>query len=106
MRRPPFDRVQVSHLATLASLSLGDAEADALAHDLAAIVAYVEELGAVDTSDVADKALPVEVAVWREDVVVPGLSHEDALRGAPRATDAGFAVPGFVRAGPVTGKSG
>jgi len=106
MQRPAFDRAQVTHLAQLASLSLADAEADALAQDLANIVAYVEELGAVDTSEVRENAPQAEAAAWREDVVVQGLTHEDALRGAPRATETGFAVPGFVPGGHVAGKSG
>lgn len=66
-------------------------------------MAYVEELGAVDTS-AAKAAEACDGATvspaWRADVVVPGLSRDDALGGAPRATGAGFAVPGFVSAGP------
>ena len=33
---------------------------------------------------------------WRPDANVPGLSHEDALREAPKAEHDGFAVPTFV----------
>ena len=98
MERPRFDRAQIDHLAKLAALSLSDSAAERLAHDLGAIVAYVEQLAAVDTSSVVGPSDAVATS-WREDVVVPGLSHEDALRGAPGATDTGFAVPGFVPAG-------
>ena len=33
---------------------------------------------------------------WRDDEVKPGLTHDDALAGAPEASHDGFAVPGFV----------
>jgi len=108
MKPPPFDRAQIEHLARLAALSLSDAECEMLARELAAIVGYVEELRAVDTSAVAARdarASSSSFAGWREDAVVQGLSHEDALREAPRATDVGFAVPGFVSAG-VSGAKG
>jgi aspartyl-tRNA(Asn)/glutamyl-tRNA(Gln) amidotransferase subunit C len=98
MERPPFDRARIDHLAQLSALSLSEAEASALAHDVGAIVAYVEQLAAVDTSEVPPTRESEPVA-WREDVVTPCLSHEDALAGAPRATETGFAVPGFVPGG-------
>jgi aspartyl-tRNA(Asn)/glutamyl-tRNA(Gln) amidotransferase subunit C len=104
MERPRFDRAQIDHLAKLAALSLSDGEAERLAHDLGAIVAYVEQLASVDTGGLAAPTV-VAATAWREDVVVPGLSHEDALRGAPGATEAGFAVPGFVPAGSTTEKA-
>lgn len=96
-----IDRARVMHIAKLAALSLSDAEADALAHDLGTMLGYVEELDALDTSDVPPTACvrlgasDVESA-WREDVIHEGLSHEDALAQAPRAELDGFAVPGFV----------
>lgn len=93
-----IDRARVLHVAKLAALSLSDAEADALAGDLAKIVAHVEELGALDTSDV-----PPTASVhaprgdgWRADEMREGLSHDDALAAAPRADHDGFAVPTFV----------
>ena len=99
MQRPSFDRAAIQHLATLASLSLSEQEADSMARELGAIVAYVEELGAVDTSEVAAPAPTLASSgesVWRDDVVIPGLSHEDALGGAARTSEGGFAVPSFV----------
>jgi aspartyl-tRNA(Asn)/glutamyl-tRNA(Gln) amidotransferase subunit C len=94
---PIIDRKAIEHVAKLASLSLDDAEADKLTRDLASIVKYVEELGAIDTSKVEPTAsVQLGPTAWREDVAVPGLSNEEALGGAPRAADGGFAVPVFV----------
>jgi aspartyl-tRNA(Asn)/glutamyl-tRNA(Gln) amidotransferase subunit C len=92
-----IDRAAIDHVAKLASLSLTDAEAERLAFELGAIVRYVEELASIDTSNVAPTAtVQLARAEWRGDAVEPCLSHEEALAGATRATDGGFAVPAFV----------
>jgi aspartyl-tRNA(Asn)/glutamyl-tRNA(Gln) amidotransferase subunit C len=92
-----IDRAQIQHVATLASLSLSDAETDAMATELAAIVKYVDELNEVPTDDVEPTAhVQLERAAWREDILEPCLSHEDALAEAPEEAHGGFAVPVFV----------
>jgi len=95
--RITIDRARVEQIAKLAALSLEEDEVEALARDLAAIVSYVEELEALDTTDVPPTAnVRLGASQWREDAVQPGLSHEDALAQAPRAEHDGFAVPAFV----------
>jgi aspartyl-tRNA(Asn)/glutamyl-tRNA(Gln) amidotransferase subunit C len=92
-----IDRAQIQHVATLASLSLSDAETDAMVSELQAIVKYVDELNELDTSDVPPTAnVQLERAAWREDILEPCLSHEDALAEAPAEAHGGFAVPVFV----------
>ncbi len=92
-----IDRARVMHIAKLAALSLSDAEADALAHDLGRVVGYVEELDAIDTTGVPPTAnVQLTRSAWRADETREGLSHEDALAQAPRAEHEGFAVPGFI----------
>jgi len=94
---PAVDRPLVLHIAKLASLSLSGDEADRLAKDLAQIIGYVEQLSAVDTSDVV-AAVPAQAdrIPWRLDEARPGLSHDDALAQAPQVESGGFAVPTFV----------
>ena len=94
---PAISRAQIDHVAKLSSLSLTDAEATTLATELDAILRYVGELDSLDTSSVppttgGGSAVPT----WREDEVVHGLSHEEALAAAPRTALGGFAVPAFV----------
>jgi aspartyl-tRNA(Asn)/glutamyl-tRNA(Gln) amidotransferase subunit C len=92
-----IDRARVLHVARLAGLSLSDEEADRFAGELARIVAYVEQLDEVDTTDVPPTAtVQLRPAALRPDEVGDCLSHEEALRGAPRVEDGGFAVPAFV----------
>jgi aspartyl-tRNA(Asn)/glutamyl-tRNA(Gln) amidotransferase subunit C len=102
-----LDRARVDHLARLASLSLDDAEAAKMAEEIDAILRYVDELASLDddAEGVAPMAnvqlLPVgspeaSGPAWRADAVEPGLSHDEALAGAPRTAEGGFAVPAFV----------
>jgi aspartyl-tRNA(Asn)/glutamyl-tRNA(Gln) amidotransferase subunit C len=97
-----LDLERIRHVATLAELSLTEEEERRLAGEIGRIVAYVAELEAIDTTDVPPTAHvagiePTRSEVgWREDAIVPGLSHDDALAAAPQVEHGGFAVPGFV----------
>lgn len=97
-----LDLERIRHVATLAELSLTEEEERRLAGEIGRIVAYVAELDAIDTTDVPPTAHLAGIEPtrsedgWREDVIKPGLSHEDALAAAPQAEHGGFAVPGFV----------
>jgi aspartyl-tRNA(Asn)/glutamyl-tRNA(Gln) amidotransferase subunit C len=97
MAGPTIDRALVVHVAKLASLSLSEAEVTRFVGELARIVAHVEQLDALDTSQVPPTAhVQLDRLPYRADHVVPGLSHEDALAQAPLADDDGFVVPAFV----------
>jgi aspartyl-tRNA(Asn)/glutamyl-tRNA(Gln) amidotransferase subunit C len=95
-----LDRIR--HVAMLAELSLTEEEERRLAGEIGRIVAYVAELEAIDTTDVPPTAHVAGIEPtrsgdgWREDVIQPGLSHEDALAAAPHPEHGGFAVPTFV----------
>ena len=92
-----IDRAQINHVATLAALSLTDAEASKLTNEMASILKYVDELEQLDTADVPPTAhVQLERTAFRADVVLPGVTHEEALAAAPRTAQDGFAVPGFV----------
>ncbi len=92
-----MDRAQIRHVAELAELELTDEEEERLAAEIGRIVAYVHELDAIDTKDVPPTAhVLAEAPPLREDVPQPGLAHDDALAGAPRAGHGGFEVPTFV----------
>jgi aspartyl-tRNA(Asn)/glutamyl-tRNA(Gln) amidotransferase subunit C len=94
---PALSRAQIDHIAKLSSLSLTDAEASTLATELDAILRYVGELDSLDTSNVPPTTGGGSaVTTWREDLGLPGLTHEEALAAAPRTALGGFAVPAFV----------
>ncbi len=90
-------RSQIAHVAQLASLSLTEEEATSMAAELDAIVRYVAELSTLDTEGVPPTAHVLhQASSLRPDEIEPGLSHEEALSGAPRSSAGGFAVPGYV----------
>jgi aspartyl-tRNA(Asn)/glutamyl-tRNA(Gln) amidotransferase subunit C len=97
-----MDLGTIRHVAALAELSLTEEEEARMASEIGRIVAYVKELEAIDTTDVpptahvSGDAQPRSGDGWRRDQPVAGLSHDDALSGAPKSDHGGFVVPTFV----------
>lgn len=87
-------RDEVRHLADLARIDLDDAELDHLAPQLSVILESVAAIAQIAADDIppTSHALPL-TNVFREDVVVPSLSAEAALSGAPEVEEQRFAVP-------------
>ena len=87
-------RDELAHLARLARIDLSDAELDHLAPQLSVILDSVASISGVAGDDVppTSHALPL-TNVFREDVVVPGLSPAEALAGAPEQEQQRFSVP-------------
>jgi aspartyl-tRNA(Asn)/glutamyl-tRNA(Gln) amidotransferase subunit C len=93
----PSPRIDVQHVAKLASLSLSGAEEERFATELATIVAYVAQLDELDTRDVPPTAhVQLERMPLRGDEVRGCLPHDEALAQAPAVDGGGFAVPTFV----------
>jgi aspartyl-tRNA(Asn)/glutamyl-tRNA(Gln) amidotransferase subunit C len=88
-------REEVRRIADLARLELTAEELDTFTPQLAEILGYVEQIGALDTSNVAATSHVVQRAVEREDEPQPTLPRPDALGNAPDAArEAGlFKVP-------------
>ncbi|WP_435771815.1 Asp-tRNA(Asn)/Glu-tRNA(Gln) amidotransferase subunit GatC [Nocardioides sp. SYSU DS0651] len=91
---PEISRDEVAHLADLARIDLDDAELDHLAPQLNVILESVASIQGVAGDDVPPTSHPIPLTnVFRDDVVVPGLTAEQALSGAPEAEDGRFRVP-------------
>jgi aspartyl-tRNA(Asn)/glutamyl-tRNA(Gln) amidotransferase subunit C len=91
---PEISRDEVAHLATLARIDLDDTELDHLAPQLSVILESVASITGVAGDDVPPTSHPLPVTnVFREDVVVPSLTAEQALSGAPASEQQRFAVP-------------
>ena len=79
-----ISREEVSHLADLARIDLSEAELDHLAPQLAVILDSIASIRDVAAEDVPPTSHPLPLTnVFREDVVKPGLTAEEALAGAP-----------------------
>ena len=92
-----LDKATVARIARLSRIKVEDAELDAMATELNAIMGFVEQLGEVNTDDVPPLAsvtghwLPV-----RQDGVTDGDYPDRVLAGAPEAAHGYYAVPKVV----------
>jgi aspartyl-tRNA(Asn)/glutamyl-tRNA(Gln) amidotransferase subunit C len=88
-----ISRTEVEHIANLAKLDLTDDELAMYADQLSSILAYVEQLSAVDTTAIppTPAVLPLST-VLRPDEVRPSLATDEALANAPDAAEGQFRV--------------
>jgi aspartyl-tRNA(Asn)/glutamyl-tRNA(Gln) amidotransferase subunit C len=92
-----LDRAAVRHIAMLAHIRVSDEEADALVEELGKILAWVEQLGEVDTIGVEPMASIVARKLpQRVDEVTDGNIRDRLLANAPEAARGFFAVPKVV----------
>ena len=84
----------IKTVASLSRLRIREAEADDVIFQLNKILTYVENLQAIDTTNIEPTtyALPMQ-NVFREDKVKPSLARELALSNAPLKEDGYFKVP-------------
>jgi aspartyl-tRNA(Asn)/glutamyl-tRNA(Gln) amidotransferase subunit C len=88
---------QVAHLANLARIDLSPAEIASLTTELRQIVESVAKVTEVATPDVPATSHPMPLTnVFRDDVVTPSLTVEQALSGAPDRDGDRFRVPAIL----------
>ena len=88
------DQATVRRIAHLARIAVTDAEVPHLQNEINAILAFVEELGAVDVSGVEPMTSVIPMTLpMREDVVTDGQIEAAVLANAPLAEDGFFVVP-------------
>lgn len=89
--------IDIDYVANLARIALSDEERSLFSEQLEEILEYIEQLKTVDVEGVEPTAHAFPVTnVWREDVVRPGLTQEEAIGNAPEARDGMFVVPKVV----------
>lgn len=88
---------EVRYVAGLANLKLTDAEIQRMRAELDEILAHMDKLNELDTSEVEPMAQVLyeagETATLREDSERPTLANETALANAPLAGGGYFKVP-------------
>jgi aspartyl-tRNA(Asn)/glutamyl-tRNA(Gln) amidotransferase subunit C len=91
---PSLSRDEVAHLARLARIELSGEHLDHLATQLDVILGSVAQVAEVAADDVPATSHPLPlVNVFRDDVVRPSLTPEEALSSAPAVEDQRFRVP-------------
>ncbi len=89
-----LSRDEVAKLAGLARIEMSEDELVSLSKEFTVILDAVARVQEVASADVAPTSHPLSLRnVFRLDVVVPSLSPEDALSGAPAQEDQRFRVP-------------
>lgn len=87
----------VRHLAHLARIDLTDDEVGHLTSELRVIVDNIAKVSEVATEDVPATSHPIPLTnVMRPDVVADVLTQEQALSGAPEASDGRFRVSAIL----------
>jgi aspartyl-tRNA(Asn)/glutamyl-tRNA(Gln) amidotransferase subunit C len=90
---------EVRHVAVLARLALDDEEIAVLTPQLAGILDYAEQVGAVATADVEPMTHPLGLTnTFRDDVPGASLDREALMRNAPDPQSGRFGVPRIVEA--------
>ena len=97
MADPGIAREDVEHVARLARLALSPPDAERMRAELERILAYIDKLRALDTTDVEPTAHAVPLTnVMRDDEPRPSLSVEDMLANAPEPDGPFFRVPRII----------
>ncbi len=87
----------VKRIASLARIAITDEEAARLAPELGNILGWIEQLGEVDTRDVAPMtAVIANTLRLREDKVSDGGVRDAVLANAPEAEHGFFTVPKVI----------
>jgi aspartyl-tRNA(Asn)/glutamyl-tRNA(Gln) amidotransferase subunit C len=89
-----ISRDDVAHLAKLARIEMTPAELDHMASELEQILGAVKRVQEVATAEVAPTSHQLSMSnVFRDDVVKPSLTNDEALSGAPAKAEERFKVP-------------
>ncbi|MBK6627224.1 MAG: Asp-tRNA(Asn)/Glu-tRNA(Gln) amidotransferase subunit GatC [Flavobacteriales bacterium] len=96
-----LDDATLDRIAELARLDFSDpARRAAILKDMERVLSFVEQLNQVDTRGVEPLVFMTEEEnVLRDDVALPGVSKQDALRNAPVKDSDYFKVPRVVDKG-------
>ena len=87
----------VRYIASLARLHIEAADEQKFARELEAILHYVEKLGALDVTAVKPTSHVLDVEnVFRDDIIKPGLSREEALAFSVDTLNGSYKVPRVI----------
>lgn len=87
----------IDYVGILAKLELNEEEKEQAKKDMGEMLDYIDKLNEIDTQGIEPMShvFPVN-NVFREDVVLNGDGHDDALANAPEVKENSFVVPKTV----------
>lgn len=87
----------VKKIAELARLEFSENEVENYTSEMNKILAYVEKLNELDTTNVEPLSHPIENNnVFREDIVKASTKRDEALKNAPDKSSEYFKVPKVI----------
>jgi aspartyl-tRNA(Asn)/glutamyl-tRNA(Gln) amidotransferase subunit C len=89
--------IDLQHVIKLARIDLTPEEEARIRPQVEEILIYAEKLSELDVAGVEPTAHAVPLTnVMREDETQPSLSHDDAMRNAPKKSNGLFVVPKII----------
>ena len=89
-----IDDKLVDHIAHLARLSFDGSAKESIKKDMKSITDFIDKLSELDTENVEPLIfMSEEVNVMREDEAKETISHEEALKNAPKKDADYFRIP-------------
>ena len=87
----------VEYIAQLSRLTIPEGEMEKVTEQFNQILNYADILQKLDTAGIEPTpyVLPISNA-FREDVALPGVTQEEALKNAPAVHNGGFKVPRVI----------
>ncbi len=97
MAKTQIDEATVKRIAHLARLKISGQEVQSFGREMNGILAFVEELSAIDTGNVEPLTHTGAAQLrMRTDVVTDGGRPGDILKNAPKSEDGFFLVPKVI----------
>ncbi|ANI89367.1 asparaginyl/glutamyl-tRNA amidotransferase subunit C [Arachidicoccus ginsenosidimutans] len=88
----------VDDLAHLSRLNFNNKEKEEIKNDLQQMIAFVEKLNEIDTSNVEPLLhITPRENVFREDIVAQNISREEALQNVPNTDGTYILVPKVIK---------
>lgn len=92
-----IDKSTVDHIAHLARIEFDDAGKEKMIEDMSKILTFMEKLNELDTTGVEPLIyMSDEVNVLRADVAKQEITHEEALKNAPKHDSDYFRTPKVI----------
>ena len=90
-------KIDVKKLAKLANIFLKKDEEEKIEHQLEDTLKYIESLNNIDTSNISGTNEVVNLEnIFREDVIEPSFTQEEALKNAKKTHNGFFIVPSVL----------
>jgi len=93
-----IDQPTLEKIAHLARLDITELDQASLKKDIAEVLTWVEQLGELDTEGIEPLInMSFEINSFREDIPAYSITHDEALKNAPKKDADYFLVPKVMK---------